>query len=134
MAIERHPGSLRGLPDDHLGTVAVSLVVGELTWTPDVAPAVMDRISRDAVAYPEQFDRRPKDAPPPMMPPPTSGRSAKRAVGRLAVFAVILVVIAGLVLFAATVSAADPTASAPLLENDGTLDVRRILQSVVEAS
>ena len=39
MVVERHPGSLRGLPDDRLGTVAVSLVVGELDWTPDVAPA-----------------------------------------------------------------------------------------------
>ena len=52
------PGALGGLSDDQLGTIAVSLVVSELRWTPDVAPAVMDRISRDAVAYPEHFDRR----------------------------------------------------------------------------
>ncbi len=131
MTVERHPGSLRALPDDHLGTIAVSLVVGELTWLPDVAPVVMDRISRDAVAYPEQFDRRPV-APLPMTPP-QGGPSAKRAVGRLAVFAVILVIIVGLVLFAATVSAAAVT-SLPIGEIDGTLDVRHILHVVTEAS
>ena len=104
MVVESRPSALTGLSDDQLGTVAVSLSVSELTWTPDVAPAVMDRISRDAVTYPEQFDRRPRVAGP----PPSAlegGRSAQRAVGRLAVFGVILVIILGLVLFAATVSA-----------------------------
>ena len=132
MSVERHPGSLRGLPDDQLGTIAVSLVVGELTWTPDVTPAVMDRISRDAVAYPERFDRRPTAPPPPM--PPQGGPSAKRAVGRLAVFGIILVIIVGLVLFTAAVSATQPVASLPIGEIDGTLDVRRILHVITETS
>ena len=124
MTIERHPGSITGMPDDQLGTVAVSLVVAELSWSPDVAPAVLDRISRDAVAYPEQFDRR-SVVRAPRTPPPPSERSAKRAVGRLAVFGVILVIIVGLVAFAATAVAADladdSAASMPIAAIDGTL-------------
>ena len=139
MTVERHPGSLAAMSDDRLGTASVSLVVSELQWLPDVAPAVMDRISRDAVAYPDQFDRR-LVAPTPAEPPLPDGRSAKRAVGRLAVFAVILVVIVSLVFFAATVSAADVSAGTeqaallPIGEIDGTLDVRRILLVVSEAT
>lgn len=134
MAVERHPGSLTGLPDDRLGTVAVSVVVAELEWLPDVAPAVMDRVSRDAVAYPDHFDRRPV-APPPPGPPPAGERSARRALWRLAVFAVILVVIVGLVFFAATVSAtADQVAFLPIDEIDDTLDMRRIAHVVTEAA
>lgn len=113
MSVERRPGSLSGMPDDRLGTVAVSLVVAELQWAPDVAPAVMDRISRDAVAYPEQFDRRPPPPPPPMAPPPT-GRSAKRTLGRVAVFAVIFAVVVALVVFVATASAASADADGGL--------------------
>ena len=105
MVVERRPGSLTGMPDDRLGTVAVSVVVAELQWTPDVAPAVMDRISRDAVAYPEQLDRR-QIAPSPTAPLPDTGRSAQRTVGRLAVIAVIFFLIIALVFLAATVSAA----------------------------
>ena len=126
MTIERHPGSITGMPDDQLGTVAVSLVVAELSWSPDVAPAVLDRISRDAVAYPEQFDRRSVVRAPRTQPPP-SERSAKRAVGRLAVFGVILVIIVGLVAFAATAGAvaadlvAGSAASMPIAAIDGTL-------------
>lgn len=126
MTIERHPGSITGMPDDQLGTVAVSLVVAELSWSPDVAPAVLDRISRDAVAYPEQFDRR-SVVRAPSPPPPPSERSAKRAVGRLAVFGVILVIIVGLVAFAATATAvaadlaADSAASMPIATIDGRL-------------
>ncbi|MEA2026205.1 MAG: hypothetical protein U9O18_05900 [Chloroflexota bacterium] len=111
MQAESRPGSLTGMPDDRLGTVAVSLVVSELQWTPDAMPAVMDRISRDAIAYPEQFDRRATPAAPPVATPP-SAPSAKRAVGRLAVFAVILAVIVALVAFAATASGAEATAVA----------------------
>jgi hypothetical protein len=134
MAVERHPGSLTALPDDRLGTVAVSVVVSELEWLPDVAPAVMDRVSRDAVAYPDHFDRRPV-APPPPGRPPAAERSTRRALGRLAVFAVILVVIIGLVFFAATVSAtADQAAVLPMCEIDGTLDMRRISHVVTEAA
>lgn len=106
MSIERHPGSISGLPDDQLATIAVSLVVGELEWSPDVAPATLDRISRDAVAYPEQFDRRPMRPAPRMAPPPPSQRSAKRAIGRLAVFGVIVAVVVALIAFAATANAA----------------------------
>jgi len=105
MAVESRPGSLSGMPDDRLGTVAVALVVSELQLTPDVAPLVMDRIHRDAVAYPEQFDRRSVPLPPPAAPPP-SQRSAQRTIGRLAVFGVIIAVIAVLVVFAASASAA----------------------------
>ena len=36
-------GSLTGMSDDQLGTAAVALVVSELKWSPDVAPAVLDR-------------------------------------------------------------------------------------------
>lgn len=103
MNVERHPGSISGLSDDQLGTVAVSLVVGELQWSPDVAPAVLDRISRDAVAYPEQFDRR-REAPTGQASPPPGERSAKRAVGRLAVFGILLLIVVGLVVFAAAAS------------------------------
>jgi hypothetical protein len=111
MRPDGRPAPLGEMPDDRLGTVAISLVVSELEWVPDVAPAVMDRISRDAVAYPEQFDRR--QAPPaPTVAPPPSERSAKRAVGRLAVFAVILAVIVALVLIVATASGAEAGAVA----------------------
>lgn len=103
MSFESRPGSITGLPDDQLATAAVSLVVSELEWTPDVAPAVMDRISRDAVAYPEHFDRRLAATRP--STPAASGRSARRTLGRLAVFLVILIVIVVLVVFAATADA-----------------------------
>lgn len=104
MRAERSPGSLSGLSDDQLGTIAVSLVVSELQWTPDVAPSVMDRISRDAVAYPEQFDRRPiasASATPRLSPRP----SLMRSIGRLAVLLVIVLLVAALVLVAATAQA-----------------------------
>jgi hypothetical protein len=98
-------GTLEALSDDQLGTIAVSLVVSELRWTPDVAPAVMDRISRDAVAYPEQFDRRPaahgsRPAPGPDEP------SVARTILRVAVIATVVVLVAILVLVAATTNAA----------------------------
>jgi len=111
MRPDGRPAALGEMPDDRLGTVAISSVVSELEWVPDVAPAVMDRISRDAVAYPEQFDRR--QAPPATaVAPLPSERSAKRAVGRLAAFAVILAVIVALVLIAATASGAEAGAVA----------------------
>ncbi len=113
MAAQRGPAEPRDLPDDRLGTTAVALSVAELSWIPDVTPAVMDRISRDVVAYPEHFDRRPVTAPAPP-PPVTSGRSAGRTLGRLAVFAVLIVVIAGLFFFVATAHAA---AVSPFLPN-----------------
>ena len=111
MTFESRPGAVTGLPDDQLATAAVSLSVAELEWTPDVAPAVMDRISRDAVAYPEQFDRRP--VPRSASTSPAAGRSAKRTMGRLAVFALLLLVIVVLVVFAATVNASSVEASDP---------------------
>ena len=114
MAIESRPGQVGSMSDDHLGAVAVSLVVSELHWTPDVAPAVMDRISRDAVAYPEHFDRRP-GTPPPAMLLRRDERSPQRTIGRIAVFAVILAVVVALVVFAATTSGAEATAAADRL-------------------
>ncbi len=93
-----------GMSDDQLGMVAVSLVVSELHWTPDVAPAVLDRVARDAVAYPEHFDRRSLAAPPPA-PEPPSERTAKRTLARIAVLAVILAAVIGLILVAANASA-----------------------------
>lgn len=114
MAIESRPGLFSGMSDDRLGSVAVSLVVAELHWTPDVAPAVMDRISRDAVAYPEHFDRRP-GPPPPTVLLGRDERSPQRTIGRIAVFAVILAVVVALVVFAATTSSADVTAAADRL-------------------
>jgi hypothetical protein len=111
MRAESRPGSLTGMSDDQIATAAVSLVISDVEWTPDVAPAVMDRISRDAVAYPEQFDRRPAAM---ARPAPAAGqRSAKRTVGRLAVFALILMVIVVLVAYAATANAAAATPQDP---------------------
>jgi glucose/arabinose dehydrogenase len=103
------------LSDDRLGTAAVSVAISELQWSPDVAPAVLDRIARDAVAYPEQFDRR-SAAPGPPRPPTAGTRSARRSVGRLVVFGVILVLIVGLVAYAATASAIAAITAAELEE------------------
>ena len=105
MNVERYPGSLSALEDDALGTIAVSLVVSEVKWTPDVAPAVLDRIARDAVTYPDQFDRRPL---PPTLPleSGTGARSSRRIIGRLAVFAGLLALLAIAVAIAANSSAA----------------------------
>lgn len=114
MAVESRPDAISAMPDDRLGAVAVSLVVAELHWTPDVVPAVMDRISRDAVAYPEHFDRRP-GVPPPAPELPPEARSAKRTVGRLAAFAVVLALVVALVVFAATSSGTEATAVAQRL-------------------
>lgn len=113
MAAEGGPAVPRDLPDDRLGTMAVALAVAELSWIPDVTPAVMDRISRDVVAYPEHFDRRPVAATATPLPV-ASGRSAGRTIGRLAVFAVLIVVIAGLFFVVATANA---TAASPFLPN-----------------
>jgi hypothetical protein len=111
-----------GLSDDQLGTVAVSLVVGELHWTPDVATAVMDRVSRDAVAYPEHFgrNREPSAAAP---APPAQGRSLGRTLARLAVIAAIIALVVVVIFVAATANAAamlvpgadDPVTSARIL-------------------
>jgi len=98
--VERHPGSLRGLSDDQLGTIAVSLVLDDVQWTPDVAPVVLDRLSRDAVAYPEHFDRRSEPPTVPVQEAP-SERSTSRTLKRVAVFAVLLAVVAGAVVLAA---------------------------------
>jgi hypothetical protein len=105
-SVERRPGSLSGLTDDQLGTIAVSLVISELRWSPDVAPAVMDRISRDAVAYPEHFDRRPTAGAPLRLPARPGEPSLTRTLGRFAVLAIIVMLVAALVLVAATANAA----------------------------
>ena len=105
MSFESRPGSVTGLDDDRLATAAVSLVISELEWTPDVSPAVMDRISRDAVAYPEHFDRRPR--PEARAAGTTGVRSAKRTLGRMAVFAVIAIVLAAVVVVVASANGAE---------------------------
>lgn len=105
MPVQQQPDSLGGLGDDQLGTIAVALAISELRWTPDVAPAVMDRISRDALAYPEHFDRR--QAPSPARrSAPASGRSVGRTLSRVVVLAIIIVLVAALVMVAATANAA----------------------------
>jgi hypothetical protein len=133
MAAQRGPAVFRDLPDDRLGAMAVALSVAELSWIPDVTPAVMDRISRDVVAYPEHFDRRPVAAPATPLPV-ASRRSAGRTIGRLAVFAVLIVVIAGLFFFVATAHAA---AASPFLPNGAfgvTLDACSIDLVLTEAA
>lgn len=131
MSVEPHPVSLHGMADDRLATAAVSLAVAELRWTPDVTPAVMDRISRDAVAYPEQFDRRSRSGPVEMAAIVPGGPSAQRAIGRLAVFGIILFTIVALVFFAASVNAS--AALLPMLAIDGTLYVDHAVPVVLEA-
>jgi hypothetical protein len=119
MAEPRAPGGLARMDDDQLGGLAVALAVGELRWTPDVAPAVMDRISRDAVAYPDHFDRRPGQ--PARSPLPTvEGRSLGRTIRRLVIFGVIIVLVAALVLVAATANASGPGVG-PTVEDFVTL-------------
>ena len=43
------------MPADRLGVLAIATVLGEVTWSPNVAPSVTDRLLRDAIAYPDQF-------------------------------------------------------------------------------
>lgn len=104
MAAEDRRSTLAQLSDDKLGTIAVALTISELHWTPDVAPAVLDRVSRDAVAYPEQFDRRPVPSSG-NMPGFAPTRSPGRSLARIAIFGVILAIVAALVFVAATANA-----------------------------
>lgn len=107
MGVKQQPGSLTSLSDDALGKLAIALAISEVKWTPDVAPAVMDRVSKDAVAYPEQFDRR---SPPPRPAEPAMGtRSAGRTMGRMLVFAVLVGVIAAIIYI---VASTNPTQAA----------------------
>jgi hypothetical protein len=126
MRAERRPGSLSGLSDDQLGTIAVSLVVSELRWTPDVAPAVMDRISRDAAAYPDQFERR-SPAPRAALPLAADQPSLGRSLARVTVLLVIIVMVAALVLVAATANGAT-------VSLDGLAAIGLVPLSVTEAS
>jgi predicted nicotinamide N-methyase len=109
---EPRPSVLGTLSDDQLGSVAAALAVADLHWTPDVAPAVLDRISRDAVAYPEHFDRRKggdrAGAPVSADEPASVGRT----LVRMTVVAVIILLVAALVVVAATASAGDLFAAA----------------------
>jgi hypothetical protein len=125
MAGPRPTDSSARFSDDELGSLAVAIAVGELHWTPDVAPAVMDRISRDAVAYPDQFDRR--QAPAAEPPPLAEEQSLGRTIRRLMIFGAIAVVVAILVLLAATANAAD-------LSGGGADAYARMLSSVTEVS
>lgn len=103
--------TIGSLSDDQLGTASVSLVVAELRWTPDVAPVVLDRISRDAVAYPEQFDRRVR---PQSRPVATreGGGSMTRTMTRVVVIVVIIMLVAALVVMATTADASVHAATA----------------------
>jgi hypothetical protein len=117
---QRRSEALAALSDDQLGTVAVSVVVGELQWTPDVAPAVMDRIARDAVTYPEQFDRR-AQVPHRRAWRADDAATPGRTITRIFVIVLIILLVAGLVVVAATTnasvgSAAFAVARAPALE------------------
>lgn len=108
----RSPGGLVGLSDDQLGSVAVALVVSELGWTPDVAPAVMDRISRDAVAYPDHFDRRsgPSAAGSEIVDEePTVGRTIRRVL----ILGVVLLAVVVLVMAAVAANASGGPVSDP---------------------
>jgi hypothetical protein len=96
--------AIGSLSDDQLGTISVSLVVSELRWTPDVAPAVLDRISRDAVAYPEQFDRRPRPETRPIGGH-GGGTTVTRTMTRVVVIAIIIMFVAALVVMATTTDA-----------------------------
>lgn len=110
MSVKSRPGSLSALSDDGLGTIAVSLAVAEVTWTPDVAPAVIDRIARDAVAYPDHFDRRPIH--PGEMPAWRRGEaSAGRSLVRVAILALVAALVLVVVYVVATTTPAGGGAS-----------------------
>jgi hypothetical protein len=69
-----------------------------------VAPLVLDRISRDAVAYPEQFDRRPRPESREVAAR-RGGTTMTRTMMRVVVIAIIVVFVAALVVVAATSNA-----------------------------
>lgn len=104
MPVDTRRDVIGRLSDDQLGTISVSLVVSELRWTPDVAPVVLDRISRDAVAYPEQFDRRPRPESRRVVPR-GSDPTLTRTMTRVVVIIVIVMLVAALVVVAATSNA-----------------------------
>ena len=85
------PRAVASLADDELGAATISVVISELEWTPDVAPAVVDRLGRDAVAYPEHLDRRASPAHPPRRG--RGGGAPPRALGRLLALGAIVVVV-----------------------------------------
>ncbi len=105
MTAQTVPPWVVGLADDDLGAAAVSLAIAELHWTPDVAPAVMDRIARDTVAYPEHFDRRGRLVPA-GQPMPAETPTLARTLGRIVVFAVVAALVAVLAYVVATANAA----------------------------
>lgn len=53
-------GHFATLDDDVLALLAIRAVMSEVPWVPDVAPAVTDRLVRDALAYPAQLARMPR--------------------------------------------------------------------------
>ncbi len=52
---ELPPHHFAALDDDAIGAMASRAALSEVSWTPDVAAAVTDRLARDVVAYPEHF-------------------------------------------------------------------------------
>jgi glucose/arabinose dehydrogenase len=80
------------LPDDSLGSLVIATVVSELHWTPDVAPMVVERLARDAVAYPEQLARSGPAGP--VLRAGGAHATRRGRVGRLLTVAVLAVLVA----------------------------------------
>lgn len=71
------PGALTGIEDGQLAAMAAAALAADVLRTPDVAPAVMERLERDLLAYPEQFARSPALADGPLDPPHRRGRKRR---------------------------------------------------------
>ncbi|CAN5804206.1 hypothetical protein BH23CHL8_BH23CHL8_16030 [soil metagenome] len=99
------PGRLRALPDDRLGELVMAVIVSELRWVPDIAPAVMDRLTRDAVAYPEHLARTPDQALA-----PGSGKGQERRSRRVGRRAIVAMLAAAALLAAAAIVLLGPQA------------------------
>lgn len=73
----RAPDGLAGIEDDQLAAMAAAALAADVPGTPDVAPAVMERLERDLLAYPEQFARSPAVANGPLDPRRRHGRKRR---------------------------------------------------------
>jgi hypothetical protein len=120
---ELPPHHFDAADDETLGAIASRTALSQMPWTPDVAPAVIDRLARDAVAYPEQFApgaRRPSTSPPesPMAGAPGSmkqqrvTRRTSRGPSLAAAGVAAVIVVAGASLFITDRLASDPSDTA----------------------